>query len=133
MEPRNPGFAETYSGPVSSTNDSVDAKVDLVIWLNARVTSSVKAVACDALAVQVVQVRVFEYLIIASMIGDFNSLVADEYGQVVEALNQAVFDFVQQGVAAVLGILLRDGKDNPGHSMSSLKPDTRKALVTSQT
>lgn len=113
MQPRDLGAAQTDARPVRAANHAIDAEIELVVWLHARVAARVEAVAGDVLAVQIVQVRTLEDLVVAAVVGDLESLVAHEQRELVLVLEQVVLDLVQERVAAVFRVLFQTLPNQP--------------------
>jgi hypothetical protein len=107
LKPRDSSRTQTNTWPKCATHNTIYAKENKIIRLNARIAARVKTIASHILSIQIEQILVVHNLMIAFVVVYFKSLVTYEHGQLVQALEKVVFDFVEQCVSAKLGVLLR--------------------------
>jgi hypothetical protein len=82
LKPSYFGIAQSDARPIRAANDSIQAHIQLIVGLHARVASGVEAIARYILSIQIIQIGILEYVMVAALVfGYLYALVTDEYGK----------------------------------------------------
>jgi len=68
LKPRDSSRTQTNARPKCATHDTIYAKENKVIWLNARIAARVKTIASHILSIQVEQILVVHYFMVAFVV-----------------------------------------------------------------